>query len=185
MAAPGKYLLGDERPPTPPAIERLFFGEREPPPGAQAGAPPERISLPPHFFPPIGAQFFYPFGSATVAGPNASWAVPASLQLNVPAAFVAVVRSLGVAVLNMLATSDIQVVLRVAGGALAPVRRLPAQPVAYVEREWDSVAYLVPGPSRIDMLATVVDGGTYPITAYYEGWLLPADAWAVYTGKGA
>lgn len=186
---PGGVDLGLDRAPVPARVEALFGPQRASPPqpGQPAPMPPEpptRVSLPPHFFAPAyGGQALFPFGSATVAGPNVRWTVPAGLILNVPRTHVAVIRAVGLAVLNMLATTDITAVLRIAEAAMAPVFRIPAQPVAYVERVWDSYAYVAPPGSKVDLMVTVVDGGLYPITGYFEGWLIGADDWAKYLGQ--
>lgn len=155
-------------------------------PGLVLSAAPgvQPVQLPPHYFPPpLGSTPFYPFGAATVAGPNTLSTLSADLTQVVQASEVAVVRGVGLAIQNMLATTDVRLVLRVSQGALAPVRRLPAQPVAYAEQQWDEASYLIPGPAQIDVLVTVVDGGNYPITAYYWGWLITAEAWADYYGR--
>lgn len=169
--------MGGARP-APPAEEvRRFFGPHnaggEPRAAAQD---PTAIVLPPHFYPPPNAVGFNPFGTATVAGP-ASWATPAGALHTVSGPDVAIVRSLGMAVRNLLATTDVSIVLRAGGAPLQPVRRIPAQPAAFIRETWDSIAYIIPGGTQIDCLVTVADGGTYSITGYYEGWTIPRVEW--------
>lgn len=188
---PGGVSLGDERPPVPARVEALFGPQRASPPlpGEPLPEPlrkPERVFLPPHFFsPPSGAQAFFPFGSADVAGPAVQWVVPADIIYNVPQTHVAIVRSVGLAVRNVLATTDIRAQLRAGNAPLAPVFRFPAQPVAYLERVWDSYAYVIPPGTKLDVMVTVADAGLYPVTAYYEGWIMSADDWARYLGERA
>lgn len=180
--------LGSDRPPMPPDVEARFFGDKNPPPpdpdapAPEKTGPPVRVAFPPHFFPPVyGSQPLYQIGSASIAGTGVNpvpWTVPASLVFKCPSAFVAIVRVFGMTVLNMLAGSVIQTVLRFNAAPQAPVRQMPAQPAAFAGQTWDTVAYVSPPGAVIDVLATVNDNATYTVTAFYEGWLVARDQWA-------
>lgn len=181
--APG-VKLGADRPPPPADVLSRFTQAAQPLPPAgsdEPGAPsspPVRVALPPHYFlPAYGAQPFYQFQSSSVAGPGTAWA-PAAITLKVPPTLVAIVRLVGMGVLNMVATTQVTAVLRFGGAPQAPVRQMPAQPAAFVGAQWDTVAYVSPPGAVIDLLLTVIDNATYTVTGFYEGWLIPKEQWA-------
>lgn len=183
-------LLGADRPPTPASVLARFFtpgtrgagvlptGEDETGAGAGAGAGasaaygPVRVQLPPQYFAPLFFSTpFYPFTTAAL-GPGPATALYAQITLQQDQ--VGIVRGLGLAAVATVVTTQLSAILTVNGSPVEPIRRIPGQPAAYVERLWDDYVYVSPRGATLAVLVTVADaGGPYTISSYLSGWSIP------------
>lgn len=137
----------------------------------------------PRWFPVPEAQDFFGFATlAVVTGPGttAVLSLPRGV-INVASQNVAVVRSLTYVINSMLPTTDVFFTLRFNEAPVQGFDRLQAGPRSAASVGFsftpEEVMIDVPEGSKIDQTVTVVDPGTYQVSASFKGWWYPKDVW--------
>lgn len=141
------------------------YGPPPPPPSYVVGLPTQDR--------PTAARDFQLFSTLTgldlAAGPTP---FPDTVQL--PGDQVGVIRSISILANSLLVTSDILYTLRFNQTPVAGWNRLTINPRAAgsVEVSWppQETAIPVPAGAKIDVVARVLDGGTYQVSVALHGW---------------
>lgn len=139
---------------------------------------PQVIAFPPEIYPTKDAQTFGPTGTiVTGAGPVAATTVTGPFVL--PINMVAVVREVTLNVNNLLTTSLVSFALRFNEAPVPGYDNLAIAPRAAasvaISYPPESVLVRIPDGATIDIAVTVLDAGSYQVTANYRGWWYPKD----------
>ena len=129
---------------------------------------PAAVILPPTCFPdPVARRLVSQLSATLTAGGTA---VVATVQLN--ASEIAVIADVEIGINNMLTTTVATWAIRFNGSPVqfGPLSLIP-RAAAYAGDAWSGLGLPVPiGTQTVDILATVVDAGTYLVGASLTGW---------------
>lgn len=153
------------------------LGPGSPPPSEAQQIPMAgQMLLPPSYYPPREAQFFYQRGRATALAAVAGPTVLAGSTFQIPANTVGWVREWSVQINNMLANTDIRFTILVNGGPVpgyTDFQPFPS-PVARFSAFFfpEDTKIELPDRAQIQVLVTVLDPGVYDVGSDYRGWFI-------------
>lgn len=130
------------------------------------------------------AQEFNPSGTTSTVGVETGTAIVLAPQVGsiagfimLPAGNIGVIRSLTISITNMLTTTNVTFTLTINGGPVPGYAALRMTPrvAPYVSNEFGEpgMRVRVPVSSKIGVVFSNIDGGTYVVGASVGGWYWP------------
>ncbi len=152
------------------------LGPGSPPPsGVAAMRVAGQVVFPPSIYPPQEGKNFFEQGSQ--AGVTLATGLITLASFQVPSNSIAFVREISLVVNNMLTTTNIRFTLRQNGGGIAGYTNMVLTPrsalsVSATLPAENTVIFINDG-ALIELVAQVIDGGTYQIGGTFRGWHIP------------